>query len=443
MMWYVRIAAVCLFIANGTKAQELNKERLDSLIVNLEHHNKAMGTVLISQKGNVLYERAFGYRFVNGSEKLPLNNDTKYRIGSVTKVFTAVLIFQLVEEGKLTLDAPLSAFFPKVQGAEKITIRHLLSHQSGLYNYTTDWDSWRLNPKSQNDMVALIGAHQLQFEPGTKTSYSNSNYVLLGYIIEKITNQSYGAVVKKRITGKYKLDQTYYGSKTDTKKNEAFSYAAENGAWMQQPETHVSAAHGAGGIVATAANMNRFMELLFAGKLISKSNLDLMLQTKDGEGMGMQQLPFFNYRLYGHSGMIDYFQSYVLYFPEEQVSVTYLSNGYGGESINEILKGILHIIFNKPFQIPDYRSVALTAEEQEKLLGVYASKQPPMKISIIKEGTALYAQAEGQAPFPLRVVQKGEFRYDAAGIVLKFSPLFTDFTLTQGGADYLFTKVNQ
>lgn len=429
------------FSKSNVRAQHLQSKKLDSLLNNLILHNKSMGSLAISKGENKLYEKSFGYSYIAGSKKVSLSNETRYRTGSITKVFTAVLILQLIENGKLSLNTPVTKFFPTLPNAKRITIANLLTHQSGLFNYTDDWDSWRFNHTSEEKIVAMIAEAPTLFEPGTKTEYNNSGYILLGYIIEKLYKKPYKTVLAEKITSKYGLNHTYYGGKVDVNKKEAFSYAFEKDAWVQQPETDMSAANGAGSIVSTPTDLNKFMHLLFSKKLISKPSLDIMLGMQDGQGMVLEKMPFYDKTLYAHSGQIDYYQSWMLYFPEDNLAITYISNGFGGEPINAVLKGVLHIVFDKPYTLPNYSSVELLPKELEKLVGEYSCEQPLMKVNITKAEKTLFAQAEGQSPFPLTAKSKDEFHYVPAGIVIKFTPSNEEFILIQGGGEFKFKKL--
>jgi CubicO group peptidase (beta-lactamase class C family) len=421
-------------------AQKFNKKKLDSLMNELSVHNKAMGTLVISKNSNPVYQKSIGYSFIEGSQKASLDTNTRYRVGSITKMFTAAIIFQLVEEGRLTLATPLSRFFAQLPNADKITIGHMLNHSSGLFDYLKEWDSWRFGTKTPEEIVNIIAAKKPEFEPGAKTVYSSSNYIILGYIIEKLCNKSYAQVLKERITSKIGISNTYYGGKIDAKNNEAFSYAFENATWTKSPETNMTAAGGAGAIVSTAKDLATFIHALFSHKLVSRESLNHMLTIKDGVGMGVEKLPFYDMPVYGHSGQIDLFQSWLLYFPNDSVSVVYLSNGYGGFPVNEVLKGILHIYYNKPYTLPNFKTVSLSAEELNSYTGVYDCKQPKMRVTITRKVAGLFAQATGQSAFLLEPVEQDRFKSDAAGIVIEFLPGKKEFILKQGSGSYSFTR---
>jgi CubicO group peptidase (beta-lactamase class C family) len=430
-----------IFFAGQLTAQSLNTAKLDSLFTKLSDNNKAMASVAISKNGHILYSKAIGYSSINDGDKIPSTEKTKYRIGSVTKMFTAVMMLQLAEEGKISLDETLDKYFPDIPNATTITIKHLLNHRSGIHSFTDDstYLSYMTQPKTEKEMLSIIASSKPDFEPGSKYHYSNSNYVILGYIIEKVCHKPYKEVLEERITSKTGLTDTYYGGKTDIKARESHSYLFENNNWVQQPETDLSIPHGAGALVSTPTDLVKFIEALFSYKLINKSSVISMKTMVDGYGMGMVMFPFYERKAYGHDGAIDGFNSILAWFPEDSVAVAYCSNGLG-YPMNDILIGILSICFNKPYSIPTFKTISLTTEELDKYLGVYASSELPIRITVTKDKTTLIAQGEGQEAFALEATEKDLFRYDAAGIVMEFHPDSNEFILEQGGGVFHFTK---
>lgn len=206
--------------ACGVNAQSLNRVKPDSLFAIISDNNKGMMSVAISKNDSVLYQKAIGFASINDQGKVPATIHTRYRVGSISKTFTAVMIFQLIEKGKLSLNDPLAKYFSTIPNADKITVSNLLNHRSGIYNFTNDpaYLQYMTQPKSQTEMVEIIAKNKSDFEPGTKFEYSNSNYVLLGYIIEKITGKTYSENLDQRIVKKLNLKETYIGTKTDLKK---------------------------------------------------------------------------------------------------------------------------------------------------------------------------------------------------------------------------------
>ena len=343
-----------LAVFAAVSAQTLDKVKLDQFFDRLAEKNQAMGSLTIAKDGRPLYTRAFGYSQINGSERKPATTASRYRIGSITKTFTAAMVFQLVEEGKLKLSDTLDKFFPQIPNAGKITIAHILTHRSGIHDFIRepDFRAWSLKPRTKDETLAFIARGKPDFEPGEKRSYSNAAYVLLGYVVEKLDGKPYQEALKKRITGKLGLKDTYAGTgKTDVSKKESFSYSYA-GDWKQHEEMDLSVAGGANAIISTPSDLVKFASALFDGKLISQENVDQMKN-----GMGMSENKLGGKTVYGHSGGTDGFSSTVFYLPEEKLAVAYTCNGKV-YSTGNILRGVLEIYQNKPFEIPTFDTAA-------------------------------------------------------------------------------------
>jgi len=233
-----------LVFCSTLPAQAIDKSKLDLLFSSLEKNNLAEGSVAISSYGRLVYQRSFGR---------DQNPQTEYRIGSTTKVFTAVLVYELIDEGRLSLDDKLSKFFPHIPNADRITIVELLGHRSGLPNYTdhTGFDDWKDKPKSHAELLAMIQDHQPDFDPGARAEYCNSNYLLLGYIVEQIEGEEYKTILGKKILRKAHLDHTYYGEKAGFQPGEAISSIYQNGEWKPDRAVFLDDFSGAGAIIST------------------------------------------------------------------------------------------------------------------------------------------------------------------------------------------------
>jgi D-alanyl-D-alanine carboxypeptidase len=435
------LVLLAVALSFNLQAQSLKKARLDSLLDVLAANNKSMGSLAISQNGELIYQRSIGNAVVDSPMTVPASAKTKYRIGSISKMFTGVMVFQLIEEGKLTLETTLDKFYPQVANAGKITIGMMLSHHSGLHNFTNDpaYMNYMGAAQTHEQMLTRIAAMKADFDPGTKGAYSNTNFVLLSYIIGKITRETYPELVKQRITSKIGLKDTYYGGKITAANNEALSYTYSNNKWSRFVETDMSIPSGAGSMVSTPADLDKFIEALFAGKLINPASLEQMKSIKDGYGMAMFLTQYNDRQSYGHGGAIDAFRSELAYFPAEKIAVAYTSNG-GSYAIGKILTGVTSIVFNKPYTIPEFKKLALKTEELDKYLGVYSSPDFPSKITISKNNTTLLGQAAGQGQLALDAVDKNIFEFETYNIHIEFNPDKGQFTLTQNGKIKIFTR---
>src|SRR5690606_17415340 len=175
--------ALSFFVLHTGFAQTFDKEKLDSYFDALEANDKFMGSAAIAKNGEIIYTKAIGYSDVESKTKPDAN--TKYRIGSISKTFTAVLVLKAAEEKKLNLNHTIHKYFPNIANSKKITISNLLNHRSGIHNFTNDdiYLEYNTQPKTEAEMVAIIAEGGSDFEPGTKAEYSNSNYVLLSFIL--------------------------------------------------------------------------------------------------------------------------------------------------------------------------------------------------------------------------------------------------------------------
>lgn len=427
-----------LIVSCFAHAQNPDTVKLDQYFKILEQHNKFMGSVAVSQDGKIIYTKSIG--FSNAEDKVKADKNTKYRIGSISKTFTAVLVMMALEEKKLDLNQSIQKFFPAIAHADQITIKTLLSHRSGIANFTDDkgYRTWDTQPKTEAEMIAIIAKGGSDFQPDSKAKYSNSNYVLLTYILEKTYKQPYATLLKNKITKPQGLNNTYFGAKINTNNNEAYSYTYE-GQWKKTTETDMSIPMGAGGIVSNPTDLVKFSDALFSGKILKPESITLMETIRDNYGMGLFSQSFYDKKGYGHNGGIDGFTSVFTYFPDNHVSFALTSNGsnYNG---NEIALTILSAVYNKPFEIPDFSTYTISPEELLKYTGTYSSKQIPIKLTITSDGKNLIGQATGQSPLQLEASAKNTFRFIKAGIVLEFSPEEKTLLLKQGGGQFSFTK---
>jgi CubicO group peptidase (beta-lactamase class C family) len=413
-------------------------KKLDAYFDALERNDKFMGSVAVSKAGTLLYSRSLGYSDVEGKRKA--DNGSIYRIGSISKTFTTVLVMKAVETNRLQLDQSIDVFFPKIKNADLITIRHLLQHRSGIPNFTDDlgYLTWNSTPKSEADMLALLEGSGSAFRPGAQAAYSNSNFVLLSYILERVYQQKYADLLQEHIVRPLGLKNTYYGGKINPSKNECFSYK-KMGDWIVETETDSSIPLGAGGIVSTPLDLIHFSDALFGGKLLSQERLQLMRTLQDGFGLGLFQIPFYEKKGYGHTGGLEGFSSIFVHFPTDSLSFALTSNGTNMNN-NDIAIAVLSSVYGKPFDIPEFKQLELRSVDLDVYLGVYASSQLPLKITITKDQATLIAQATGQPSFPLEATSKDTFKFEQADVVMEFDPAEKTLLLKQGGGRFLFTK---
>lgn len=440
MSKYLFVFLVCI---SSMQAQTFDTSKLDSLFNLLENNNKGMGSFSIFSNGEEIYKKSFG--FSDLSNKAQANNLTKYRIGSITKTFTSTLILQLIEEGKISLNTLLSEYFPKIPNADNITIESLLRHESGLFDLTADEDltEWMAIAQSREKIIERIIKNGTVFEPKEKTEYSNTNYILLSYIVEIIDNNKFQEILESRIFEPLNLKRTEFGKKINSANNEALPYDYENSEWkLIEEHTDMSFPMGAGAIVSTPTELNIFFSNLFSTNIVSASSLSKMKDAKNGIGIGLMKLPLGDKEVYGHGGSIDGFQSFAAYFPKEKVSFALTTNNLYTQ-VSNVFIGTVQIYFGMDYKLPDFspiKTIQLSVEELEIYLGKYSSPNFPMDITITQDGNILLAQGEGQPSFPLDAIEKDMFYSEKVMITLKFIPEQKIMIIEQSGQTFELTK---
>ena len=422
----------------GFAQSNFDKTKLDNYFNALEKNNKFMGSVAVSKNGEIIYTKSIGFADIENNLKATENS--KYRIGSITKSFTTVLVLKAIEQKKLDLNQSTDKWFPTIKNAKQITVKHLLSHRSGIHNFTNDKDylAYNTQPKTEKEMVEIIAKGGSDFQPDSKAEYSNSNFVLLTYILEKTFNKSYSELLQEYIVKPIDLTNTYVFKKINTSNNECKSYKFVS-SWKEETETNYTIPLGAGAITSTPSDLTKFADALFDGKLLKSESLEIMKTVKDGYGIGLIQIPFYNSISYGHTGGIDGFSSVYSHFPDDKISYALISNGANMNN-NDISIAVLNAVYDKPYEIPAFTTFNVTSEELDKYLGVYSSKQIALKITITKDGNTLIAQGTGQPALTLEATDKDKFKFDQAGAKFEFNPTDNKMILFQGGGQIEFTK---
>lgn len=429
-MKYIYII-LSFFVGISLFAQDFDKLKIDSLFSIIEKNNKGMGSVSVFQDGKEVYQNSYGYADIEHNIKA--NSGTKYRIGSISKTFTATVIMKLIEDGELKLSTKLSKFYPQIKNSNKITIENLLQHRSGIFNFTDalDFNKWNDKYISKEQLLNKIIFGGVRFKPGEKFEYSNSNYVLLTFIAETVSKKSIEELYQEIIIGPCGLTNTYPGAKINVNNNEALSYQ-KLADWKLEKETDMSFALGAGYIVSTPTDLNIFINALFNGKIVNEKSLKLMTSLKDNFGFGLFAVPFYTKTGYGHNGIIDAFQANLYYFQENNMSIAIASNAID-YALNEIVVGVLNIYFGMDYTLPEFKeAIVLKSEDLDKYLGVYSSSSFPLKITISKDGNTLIGQATNQSAFPLECYEDNKFKFDKANLKIEFKPEENKMILKQG-----------
>jgi D-alanyl-D-alanine carboxypeptidase len=413
------------------------RARLDSLFDILASNQRTMGSVTLRKADRILYQRSLGYRDSSAAGWVKADSLTMYRVGSVAKPFTAVMVYQLIDERRLSLDTRLERFFPQLPNSDSITIRDLLAHTSGLGDPTQGMDVYV--PLSRDSLIHRMTAAPIQFQPGTRRRYNNGNYLLLGYIIESITKSSYAEQLQRRVVRKVGLRRTRTGGAVTPANNESRAYYFSDGHWEQQRDDAIENAGGAGALVTTTTDLTRFLSTLFRGKLISPASRAEMTRgfvdgTRiSGKGLSPFTIPGIAKSGFAHDGSIGAHTALIGYVPDDSLSLALTVNGHN-YPIDRLFFHIWDILYGTPAALPSFTPAPLPDSIARANVGVYSAPEYGLTITVRKTGDALEAQTEGQGPFRLTYVGRNHFLSVPDGILIEFrdvvdgtSPRFTLF----------------
>ncbi len=411
-------------------AGEQDLARMEQVIQNYASDGSFMGTVLAARDGEVILSK--GYGMANLELEVPNTPSTKFRLGSVTKQFTAAAILLLEERGKLKVGDRLRTYFPEAPMEwDRITIHNLLTHTSGIPNFTSfaDYSSIKLTSRSAGDAVAAFRDRPLEFGPGEKYSYSNSGYLALGAIIEKASGQSYEQFLADHIFTPLGMNDSGYDSNRSIIKRRASGYIRGPSGYVNAAYLHMSIPHAAGALYSTTEDLLKWERALFAGKVVSKASLDRMITPfKNDYALGVSSTLDKGRRVIAHGGGIDGFNTYLAYYPDTKTVIVALSN------VNGPVPGALAAQLGA---VMHGDTVTLTSERKEitvpaatlaKYAGAY-ELAPGVMITVTIEGDRLMGQLTGQGKNPmfpqsdtlffLKVVDaQFEFAADGASVVL-------------------------
>jgi CubicO group peptidase (beta-lactamase class C family) len=399
-----------LFVSFQLSAQTV-EDKIDALLNAYSKDNKFNGSVLVAYKGNVLFQKGYGYKNVESQQVNDAN--TIYQIGSITKQITAAVIMQLHEEKKLSIQDKLSKYYPSFPNGDKITVEHLLTHTSGIYNYTNDTGLMKRNVEqsySEDRMLAIFKDRPLDFEPGTKWNYSNSGYSLLGYIIQKVTKKPYEQVVRERILRPLGMVNSGFDFTHLKTGDKAQGYFAINGSTsMRAPIVDSSIAYAAGALYSTVGDLFKWESAISTNKILKYDSWKTVFTPyKNKYGYGWSIDSIYNKITMAHSGGIHGFSSFITRFPEDKLAVILLTNT-ATPTLSKISKSIAAIIYDQPYDIPQARvEIQLDETILKQYVGEY-QLAPTFSIKIFLEGKQLKAQATSQPSFDLHAEKENLF----------------------------------
>tara|TARA_B100000809_G_scaffold263235_1_gene315985 strand:+ start:5512 stop:7275 length:1764 start_codon:yes stop_codon:yes gene_type:complete len=359
-----------VFVSTMSFAQT-KVEQIDELISTYQEYGKFNGSVLVADQGTVIYKKGFG--LANMEWDIPNQANTKHRLGSVTKQFTAMLILQLVADGKLDLQKPITTYlpdYPKATG-DIITTHHLLTHTSGIPNYTAFpkfmQDESR-NPYTPEEFVKKFDEKELDFAPGEKFSYSNSGYFLLGVLVEKLSGKSYEQMLQDKIFTPLNMKETGYDNHSDILKNRATGYEKQGGDYVNSRYLDMTIPYAAGSMYSTVEDLYKWDQALYTTTLLPKKYMTLYFKpyitafgSADyayGWAVGYSKIGTSTDSIYtiGHGGGINGFNTNISRATSNK-SLIVLLNNTGGAPLDNMTKAIRGIIRGKDYDMPK-KSVA-------------------------------------------------------------------------------------
>ncbi len=368
------------------------REKLESYLEAAHRLWGFEGTVLIAYKDEIVLAK--GYGMANKQFQIPNTIETKFFIGSITKQFTAASILILKQRGLLDIDRPIAEYLPDYPrpAADKITIRHLLTHTSGVPNYTDrpEVNLRRTLPISATELVDLFKNKPLEFEPGHGFHYSNSGYIILGAIIEQVSGQSYEAFLHHEIFKPLGMNNSGYGRREAAHPGRADGYTEESGALVDALPIDFSVMHTAGALYSTAADMNLWNRALFSEQILTKESIiEMFSPGPHGYGFG-----WFVERNWGrwhgfHDGFLDGFNTFVDRWFEDRLFIVVFAND-DIAPVRKIARGLAAIIFGKDYVYPIGKTpVAPAGFDPQEYEGTY-EQSPDLYRFVIADNAGLY-----------------------------------------------------
>jgi len=433
-----RCSVLILLLAASAPAQDT--ARMDQVVRAYTGDHKFMGSVLVARASQVIFSK--GYGSANLEWDIPNTPTTKFRLGSVTKQFTAASILLLEERGKLSVQDPVKKYVPDAPAAwDKITIFHLLTHTSGIPSFTGFPEYAKLEPftTSATELLARFKDKPLDFEPGSKWSYSNSGYVLLSYLIEKITGDSYEKFLRENIFTPLGMQDSGYDSNSDVILHRASGYVPSPKGLKNAGFINMTIPQGAGGLYSTTEDLLKWEQGLFGGKLLQPASLEKMTTPfKNKYAFGLAVETANGHKVIQHGGGIEGFNTQLAYYPGDKLTVVVLAN-VNGSAPGEIATKLAAVAFGDPVTLPnEHKEITLDAKLLARFVGTY-QLNPDAKMLITLDGNQLSEKLAEQPSFPIFPESEAMFFLKVVDAEIEFfkdsSGAVTSLVLHQNGQD--------
>jgi CubicO group peptidase (beta-lactamase class C family) len=420
-MFSLFIASVAFSQTSSKTIKPLNAV-FDSIMLKEFKPNEPGASVIVVRKGKVLYKKGFG----SGDMELnvPVNPDMVFRLGSITKQFTAVAILQLADQGKLSLQDDIKKYISDYAIKEPITIEHLLHHTSGIKSYTNVDSFWG---KMRTDLVPreiirLTEKDTLEFKPGTKWNYNNTGYVILGYIIEKVTGKTYEEYIQQNLFTPAGMSNSYYGNESRIIKNRARGYKKDGNEFRNSDYISMTLPYAAGSLLSTVEDLWKWNKALYSYRLVKKEWVDKAItpyQLPDGKstnyGYGLSMGTVQGSKSIEHSGGIPGFLTNAVYLPAEEVFVAAFSN-CDCKGVSGIVTKLAAGAIGKPF---NFTSIPLAEAMAKQYEGVYANESGEERIIRWADGN-LTSQRSGGEKNVLKLYEKDKFFFETTISFIEF-----------------------
>jgi len=440
-LWLVGFSIVL----GGVCFAQDNAPRMEQVVQSYVSNKTFMGSVLVVRDKTVLLEKGYGSADLEWD--IPNSPTTKFRLGSITKQFTAASILLLEERGKLNINDPVKKYMADAPAAwDKVTIYNLLTHTSGIPSFTgfPDYESTEATPTTPEKLVARFRDKPLEFQPGEKFAYDNSGYVLLGYLIEKISGQTYAQFVQENIFTPLQMKDSGYDSNSAIIMHRASGYSNGKEGIENAGFIHMTIPFAAGSLYSTVEDLARWEQGLFGGKVLSPASLQKMTTPfKENYAFGLAVSTANGHKLFEHGGGIEGFNTHLAYYPDDKLIVVVLANLNG-----DAPTGIAH----KLAAVAHGETVVLASERKEvtvapALLANYVGTyelSPDFALVITLEGGQLMTQATGQGKLPLFAESETKFFLKVVDAQVEFvkndKGEVTGLVLHQGGRVVKGTK---
>jgi len=437
-----------LSLAGACLAQNVDS-RMDQIVQSYASNKQFMGSVLVARGNDVLLSK--GYGSANLEWQIPDTPSTRFRLGSVTKQFTAASILLLEERGKLKVEDPVKKYLPEAPAAwDKMTIFHVLTHTAGIPNFTAflDYPTSEPFPTTPEKLVARFRDKPLEFEPGENWNYSNSGYVLLGYLIERISGTSYEKFLQENIFTPLGMRDSGYDSNSALIARRAAGYAPGPDGPVNAGFIHMSVPFAAGALYSTTEDLLRWEQGLFGGKVLSAASLQKMTTPfKSDYAFGLQVHAVNGRKWIDHGGGIEGFNTLLAYYPDDKLTVVVLAN-LNGQAPLQIAGQLAAQAHGETVTLPGERKeITLNPAVLRRYVGAYRMAAPGGNMLITLEGNQLSGQLTGQPPLPIFPESETTFFLKAVNAQIEFPPTTAQekagqLTLRQNGRDLIGTRLD-